>query len=120
MTLNVSIIGAGPAGLYFACLLKRSRRNYAIRVIEQNPPNSTFGFGLAFSQRALELLRRQDEETWAAIWPSLELWNDSIVSLNGETVRIDGIGYGGIARLRLLQLLQDQAQSLGSNRNMAA
>jgi 2-polyprenyl-6-methoxyphenol hydroxylase-like FAD-dependent oxidoreductase len=113
MTLNVSIIGAGPAGLYLACLLKRSRRNYAVQVIEQNVCGSTFGFGLAFSQRALELLRRQDEGTWAAIWPSLELWNDSIVSLNGETVRIDGMGYGGIARLRLLQLLQEQAQSLG-------
>jgi 2-polyprenyl-6-methoxyphenol hydroxylase-like FAD-dependent oxidoreductase len=113
MTVNVSIVGAGPAGLYLACLLKRSHRDYAVRVIEQNAPKSTFGFGLAFSQRALELLRRQDEETWAAIWPSLELWSDSIVSLNGETVRIDGMGYGGIARLRLLQLLQDKAQSLG-------
>jgi len=113
MPLNVLIVGAGPAGLYLACLLKRSRHNYAVQVVEQNARDSTFGFGLAFSQRALQLLRHQDEETWAAIWPSLELWNDSIVSLNGETVRIDGMGYAGIARLRLLQLLQEQARTLG-------
>ncbi len=113
MRLKVSIIGAGPAGLYLACLLRRGGGDHEIRIVEQNARDSTFGFGVAFSQRALELLRRQDEETWAAVWPDLEFWNDSVVSLNGESVRIDGMGYAGIGRLRLLQVMQEQARQLG-------
>jgi 2-polyprenyl-6-methoxyphenol hydroxylase-like FAD-dependent oxidoreductase len=113
MGLKVSIIGAGPAGLYLACLLRRGGGNHEIRIVEQDSPDSTFGFGVAFSHRALELLRRQDEETWAAVRPYLEFWNDSVVSLNGESVRIDGMGYAGIGRLRLLQVLQEQAERLG-------
>src|SRR5579863_1053232 len=112
MGLKISIIGAGPAGLYLACLLKRGGSNHEIRIVEQNSRDSTFGFGLAFSQRALELLRQQDEETWAILWPSLEFWTDSVVALNADSVRIDGMGYAGIGRLRLLQGLQRQAQKL--------
>lgn len=111
--MRVSIVGAGPAGLYLACLLKRSSVPFEVTVIEQNARDATFGFGLALSQHALETLRRDDEETWAAIWPALEFWTDSVVSLNGETVRIDGMGYAGIGRLRLLQILQSLAGSLG-------
>lgn len=111
--MKISIVGAGPAGLYFACLLRRGDRSHEIRIVEQDARDLTFGFGVAFSQRALDRLRIQDEETWATVWPHLEFWNDSIVSLNGETVRIDGMGYAGIGRLRLLHVLQDQAQRLG-------
>ena len=75
---RVVIVGAGPAGLYLAHLLKRARADFRIEVFEQNPPDATFGFGLAFSERALEFLKREDEETWAAIAPFLEFWNDSI------------------------------------------
>ena len=110
--LNIAIVGAGPAGLYLAILLRRGRADHRIRICEQNARDSTFGFGVAFSQRALSLLRGRDEETWAAIWPCLEFWDDSVVSLNGESVRIDGIGYAGIARLRLLDGEVDAAHEL--------
>src|SRR5579863_3356823 len=112
MGLKIAIIGAGPAGLYLACLLRRGG-DHEIRIVEQNTRNSTFGFGVAFSQRALAVLRAQDEETWESLRPSLEFWSDSVVSLNGNAVRIDGMGYAGIGRLRLLQVLQEQAESLG-------
>jgi len=111
--LRAVIIGAGPAGLYFAYLLKRARPDAAIAVYEQNPPDATFGFGLAFSDRALEFLRAEDAETWAAVAPALERWNDSVLYLNGTEIRIDGMGYAGIGRLRLLQILQERARSVG-------
>ena len=111
--MRVVIVGAGPAGLYLAYLLKRARADIRIEIIEQNPPDATFGFGLAFSERALEFLKREDAETWAAMQPSLEFWNDSILYLNGEEIRIDGMGYAGIGRLRLLEILQARARAVG-------
>ena len=111
--LRVAVLGVGPAGLYFAYRLKRARPDVVIEVFEQNPKGATFGFGLAFSGRALEFLRDQDAETYAAIAPALQSWSDSIIDLNGAEVRIDGMTYTGIGRLALLAILEAQAQSAG-------
>ena len=111
--MRVAIVGAGPAGLYLAYLLKRSKLKVEVEVFEQNPPDATFGFGLVFSERALEFLNDEDPDTLAAIRPALEHWNDSILVHKGQEVRIDGMGYTGIGRLRLLQILQARARSVG-------
>ena len=112
MVMRVAIVGAGPAGLYLAYLLKRSNLNVEVEVFEQNPPDATFGFGLVFSERALEFLNDEDPRTLAAIRPALEHWNDSILAHQGREVRIDGMDYTGIGRLRLLQILQARARSV--------
>lgn len=111
--MRVAILGAGPAGLYAAYLLKKHGIASDIEVFEQNPPDATFGFGVVFSDRALEFLREDDPETHALITPELETWQDITLSYNGETIRIDGIGFAAIGRLRLLQLLQQRAAKLG-------
>jgi 2-polyprenyl-6-methoxyphenol hydroxylase-like FAD-dependent oxidoreductase len=113
MAVRVAIVGAGPAGLYLAYLLKRSKLKVEVEVFEQNPANATFGFGLVFSERALEFLNDEDPDTLTAIRPALEHWNDSILVHKGREVRIDGMGYTGIGRLRLLQILQARACSVG-------
>ena len=111
--MRVAIVGAGPAGLYLAYLLKRSKLNAEVEVFEQNAPDATFGFGLVFSERALEFLNQDDPDTLAAIRPALEYWKDSILVHKGCEVRIDGMDYTGIGRLRLLQILQARAGSVG-------
>jgi len=111
--MRVAVLGAGPAGLYFAYRLKRARPETLIDVFEQNPRGATFGFGLAFSGRALEFLREQDAETHAAIAPALQTWSDSVIDLNGAEIRIDGMIYTGIGRLALLAILEAQARSVG-------
>jgi 2-polyprenyl-6-methoxyphenol hydroxylase-like FAD-dependent oxidoreductase len=111
--MRVAILGAGPAGLYLAYLLKRARPDLLISLQEQNPPDASFGFGLAFSNRALEFLRAEDADSWSAIEAWLERWNDSVLYLNGQEIRIDGMGYAGIGRLRFLAILQAQARSAG-------
>lgn len=62
---TVEILGAGPAGLCAAILLRRRMPHLKIRVAEQNPKGVTFGFGVVFSDRALDFLRRDDAETRA-------------------------------------------------------
>jgi len=111
--MRIAILGAGPAGLYLAYLIKRRNSSAEVTVLEQNAPDATFGFGVVFSERALEFLRERDEETYAAIVPHMESWPDMTLSLRGERVVIDGIGFAAIGRLHLLQLLQARAASVG-------
>ncbi len=111
--MRIAIIGAGPAGLYLSFLIKRRDPRADVTVIEQNPADATFGFGVVFSDRALEFLREDDEATYAAIAPQMESWNDMTLSLRGERIVIDGIGFAAIGRLKLLQLLQARAASVG-------
>src|SRR6185437_6942320 len=101
--MRISILGAGPAGLYLAYLIKRRDPRARVSVFEQNASDATFGFGVVFSDRALEFLRDDDPETYAAIVPHMESWNDIAIVHRGESVSIDGIGFAAIGRLKLLQ-----------------
>ena len=111
--MRIAILGAGPAGLYLGYLLKRRRPDADIAVIEQNRADATFGFGVVFSDRALEFLREGDAETFAAITPQMEAWDDMTLVHRNERVVIDGIGFAAIGRLKLLQLLQQRLRSVG-------
>jgi len=111
--MNILVVGAGPAGLYFSYLLKRAKPKSEVRVVEQNPPDATFGFGVVFSDKALEFLRGDDPQTYDAITPHMEAWTDLTVVHRGTPVVIDGIGFSAIGRLKFLQLMQQRAASAG-------
>ena len=106
--MKILIAGAGPAGLYLGYLLARRRPDWRIHIVEQSARDSTFGFGVVFSDRALEFLRADDPETFGLIAPQMENWTDLTVVHRGQRVVIDGIGFAAIGRLRLLQLLNEQ------------
>ena len=111
--MNILICGAGPAGLYLAYLLKRQDARHRIRIVEQNPADATFGFGVVFSDRALDFLRDDDPETHAAIVPAMRRWTDLTLVHRGQRIVVDGIGFAAIGRLQLLQLLQARLASVG-------
>ncbi|HME29978.1 MAG TPA: NAD(P)-binding protein, partial [Pseudolabrys sp.] len=90
--MRIAILGAGPAGLYLAYLIKRRRLDTNVTIIEQNQADATFGFGVVFSERALEFLREDDEATHSAITPHVESWHDIAIVHRGERVVIDGVG----------------------------
>jgi len=100
--MNILIVGAGPAGVYFAYLAKRVHPDWRIRVVEQNPADAVFGFGLVFSDKALDFLRADDPTTNDLITPQMESWVDLTVVHRGSRVVIDGIGFSAIGRLHLL------------------
>jgi 2-polyprenyl-6-methoxyphenol hydroxylase-like FAD-dependent oxidoreductase len=111
--MRIAILGAGPAGLYLAYLIKRRDRAADVRVFEQNRADATFGFGVVFSDRALTFLEEDDPATFAAITPHLESWTDITLVHGGERIPIDGVGFAAVGRLKLLQLLQARAKSVG-------
>jgi 2-polyprenyl-6-methoxyphenol hydroxylase-like FAD-dependent oxidoreductase len=111
--MKVFVAGGGPAGLYAAYLIKKRRPDAEITLVEQNPAGATFGFGVVFSDKALEFLREDDPETHALIMPAMQIWSDLTVIHRGEDIRIDGIGFASIGRLDLLKLLQKRLGSVG-------
>ena len=58
--MHVAVIGGGPAGLYFAILLKRDRPGARITVVERNRPDDTFGFGVVFCDQTLDTFAAAD------------------------------------------------------------
>ncbi|HEY6824338.1 MAG TPA: FAD-dependent monooxygenase, partial [Steroidobacteraceae bacterium] len=111
--MKMLIAGAGPAGLYLGYLVKRQLPGWEVRIVEQNARDSTFGFGVVFSERALEFLRADDPQTYERITPAMEAWSDITVVHRGTPVVIDGIGFSAIGRLKFLQLLRRQLEDSG-------
>ncbi len=111
--MKITILGAGPAGLYAAILLKKARPDLDISLIEQNSADATFGFGVVFSDQALNFLRADDPDTADLIEPHMLRWSDIHLHHRGERMVIDGVGFAGIGRLELLKLLQKRAGDLG-------
>lgn len=111
--LNIVVVGGGPAGLAFATLWKRRHGQDRVHVVEQNAPDATFGFGVVFSDRALDFLRASDPSTHDLIAPALETWSGITVVHKGERIEIDGIGFTAVGRLHLLKLMRERAASVG-------
>jgi 2-polyprenyl-6-methoxyphenol hydroxylase-like FAD-dependent oxidoreductase len=113
--MRIAVIGGGPGGLYASYLFKRRNLAAEVDLFEQNAADATWGFGVVFSEQALDFLREDDPETVAAIAPQMESWSNITLSLRGESVDIDGIGFSAIGRLALLRLLQARAEAAGVN-----
>jgi 2-polyprenyl-6-methoxyphenol hydroxylase-like FAD-dependent oxidoreductase len=111
--LRIAVIGGGPGGLYFAYLWKRRHPDAHIDLFEQNAAGATWGFGVVFSEQALEFLRADDPDTVDAIAPRMESWKNISLNLRGESVEIDGVGFSSIGRLDLLTILQQRVRAVG-------
>jgi 2-polyprenyl-6-methoxyphenol hydroxylase-like FAD-dependent oxidoreductase len=111
--VRIAVIGGGPGGLYFAYLWKRRHPDADIDLFEQNAAGATWGFGVVFSEQALEFLRADDPDTVDAIAPQMESWNNITLHLRGESVELDGVGFSSIGRLDLLSVLQQRARAVG-------
>jgi anthraniloyl-CoA monooxygenase len=110
--MNINIIGGGPAGLYFAILMKKAEPRRRIRIYERNGPDDTFGWGVVFSGKTLANLRAADAESHAEITKQFEAWDNVDVVHRDDKISIHGNSFSGIARLQLLKILQRRAEEL--------
>jgi anthraniloyl-CoA monooxygenase len=111
--MKVHVIGGGPAGLYFAILMKKAWPRTHVTVFERNRPDDTFGFGVVFSDETLDAFERYDRESYRAIADNFAYWDDIEIHFKGTLHRIGGNGFCGCARTTLLRLLHQRARSLG-------
>lgn len=111
--MKIRIIGGGPAGMYFAILMKKADAGHDIDIFERNGPDDTFGWGVVFSGRTLSNLRAADEASHAEITREFAAWDNVDVVHQDDKISIHGNSFSGIARLRLLKILQNRCEDLG-------
>ena len=111
--MKILILGGGPAGLYFGLLLKKANPAHDITIIERNPANATYGWGVVFSDRTLTSFREADPKTYEQITDSLVLWEAIDVHYRDQVIRIGGNAFAGMSRRVLLNILQERCRELG-------
>jgi anthraniloyl-CoA monooxygenase len=112
--VRIVAIGAGPAGLYFAILMKKADPAHEVTVLERNRPDDTFGFGVVFSDATLDNFRAADPQTHAEITRAFAHWDDIDIHYQGQVLTSTGHGFAGMSRQRLLDILQRRARDLGA------
>ena len=110
---TVAIIGGGPGGLYTAILAKKAFPGAEIDVYERNALGDTFGWGVVFSDETLGNVEAADPESFGRIQDSFAYWTDIETFVGDELVRSTGHGFCGLARKRLLELLDERAREVG-------
>ena len=111
--MKINVVGGGPAGLYFALLMKGSAPQTEITVFERNRPDDTFGFGVVFSDETLSHFRDADAETYDQIVAQFAYWDEIDTVYKGQVVRSTGHGFCGMSRVRLLNIMQRRCEALG-------
>ena len=111
--MRILCLGGGPAGLYFALLMKLQNPAHQITVIERNRPFDTFGWGVVLSDQTLAKLHAADAVSAQLIGDAFNHWDDVEVFFKGRSVRSGGHGFCGIGRKKLLNILQQRCLALG-------
>jgi len=111
--VRIVSIGGGPAGLYFALLMKKADPGHDVTVVERNRADDTFGFGVVFSDATLDTFIEADRPTGEAITRAFAHWDDIDIHYQGQVLASTGHGFSGMSRQALLDILQRRCAELG-------
>lgn len=113
--MRIACVGGGPAGLYFALLLKRREPRHDITIYERNAPGVTRGWGVVLWDDLLEQLHSADPQSAREIEQASFRWHSQVVDIRGKQMAY-GAGRGhGIQRQRLLDILAHRALASGAH-----
>ncbi len=104
--MRIGIIGGGPAGLYFALLVKRRDARHQVRVVEQNAPGATYGWGLVFAAPTLRLLAESDPDFCADLRAECMELDTMEIGHRGVRVPVRGNRWARISRIAMLDTLR--------------
>ena len=113
--MRIACLGGGPAGLYFAILMKKANPAHDVTVIDRNAADNTFGWGIVFSDKTMDGFRDADEQVVNEIEANFYHWDDVDVYFKDRRITSSGHGFCGISRLKMLQIFQRRATELGVN-----
>ncbi|MGQ9367024.1 FAD-dependent monooxygenase [Azospirillum sp. ST 5-10] len=111
--MKITVIGGGPAGLYFALLAKKHDPDHAIEVWEQNPRGATYGWGVVFSDVGLSFLKEADPEFFAEFTAGHERCDYMEIVHRDTRVQIHGNHFSRTSRIAMLEVLQRACQRAG-------
>ena len=111
--MKIVVLGGGPAGLYFAIQMKKADASHDVTVIERNPLDATFGFGVVFSDATQDNLAEADRETYKEMARRFHHWDDIDVHFNGTVITSTGHGFSGLSRRALLAIMSRRAKAVG-------
>ena len=111
--MKIAVIGAGPAGMYFALLAKKHEPSHEIHVHEQNPEGATYGWGVVFSDIGLSFLEEADPEFFTEFTARHEKCDYMEVVHRGTHVQIHGNHFSRTARIDMLNTLQRACRRSG-------
>jgi anthraniloyl-CoA monooxygenase len=111
--MRILILGAGPGGLYAGALLKQADPRRQVTIVERNPHDATYGWGVVFSDQTLGSLQAADPVSHARIVELFARWDALDVYLRGRRLRAYGNVFAGMSRQLLLLTLQARCTELG-------
>ncbi|MFS2012509.1 FAD-dependent monooxygenase [Azospirillum sp. CT11-132] len=111
--MKITIIGGGPAGLYFALLAKKHDPAHDIQIFEQNPRGATYGWGVVFSDVGLSFLKEADPDFFAEFTAGHECCDYMEIVHRDTRVQIQGNHFSRTARLAMLETLEHACRRVG-------
>jgi anthraniloyl-CoA monooxygenase len=106
-------IGGGPAGLFFALLLKQADPSHEVTVYERNQLDDTFGFGVVFSDATEEALAQADPTIAGVMAAQSHRWDDIEIHYRGQIITSTGHGFSGLSRKTMLSILGERCRAAG-------
>ena len=111
--LKILCLGGGPSSLYFSILMKKANPAHEITVLERGDRDSTWGFGVVFSDETLKGFMEADAASYKRIVEQFAYWGGIDTTIHGKTINSQGHGFCGMSRLKLLNIFHDRCDELG-------
>jgi len=110
--VRITIVGGGPAGLYFGLLMKKQDPRHQVVIFERDAPGQTYGWGIVFSDRTLSFLHESDAPSYESVTRRFALWDNVDVVHRDRKISVRGNEFLGIARITFLNILHTHCRNL--------